>query len=69
MSELNQVTVSISKDSQKAHHENTVLATGENQSTIIPACLPTPKPSSPNFLALFRADIVRTGRGEQYSQA
>lgn len=47
------------KGSQKAHQENTVLATEENQSTIIPACLSTPKPSSPNFLALFRADIVR----------
>ncbi|CAF5026680.1 unnamed protein product [Rotaria sp. Silwood1] len=30
-----------------------------NQSNINPACLPTPNPSSPNFAARFRADVVQ----------
>ncbi|CAF4371781.1 unnamed protein product, partial [Adineta steineri] len=30
-----------------------------NQSNAIPACLPTPNPSSPNFASRFRADVVR----------
>ncbi|CAF1331175.1 unnamed protein product [Adineta steineri] len=30
-----------------------------NQSNVIPACLPTPNPSSPNFASRFRADVVR----------
>ncbi|CAF3303771.1 unnamed protein product [Rotaria sp. Silwood2] len=30
-----------------------------NESKIIPACLPTPNPSSPNFASRFRADIVQ----------
>lgn len=31
----------------------------QNQSNLVPACLPTPNPSSPNFLSRFRADIVK----------
>lgn len=30
-----------------------------NQSNLIPACLPTPNPLSPNFASRFRADIVQ----------
>ncbi|CAF4056324.1 unnamed protein product [Rotaria sp. Silwood2] len=30
-----------------------------NQSNINPACLPTPNPSSPNFAARFRADVIQ----------
>ncbi|CAF1420353.1 unnamed protein product [Rotaria sordida] len=30
-----------------------------NKSNLIPACLPTPNPSSPNFASRFRADVVR----------
>jgi hypothetical protein len=31
----------------------------QNQSNLVPACLPTPNPSSPNFPSRFRADIVK----------
>ncbi|CAF4397211.1 unnamed protein product [Rotaria magnacalcarata] len=30
-----------------------------NEKTIIPACLPTPNPSLPNFASRFRADVVK----------
>lgn len=30
-----------------------------NETNIIPACLPTPNPSSPNFASRFRADVVQ----------
>jgi hypothetical protein len=30
-----------------------------SQSNLVPACLPTPNPSSPNFPSRFRADIVK----------
>jgi hypothetical protein len=30
-----------------------------NQLNVIPACLPTPNPSSPNFASRFRADVVQ----------
>ncbi|CAF3895056.1 unnamed protein product [Rotaria sp. Silwood2] len=30
-----------------------------NKSNLIPACLPTPNPSSPNFVSHFRADVVQ----------
>ena len=36
-----------------------VVHTSYNDSTVIPACLPTPNPSSPNFTSRFRADIVQ----------
>lgn len=31
----------------------------QNQINLIPACRPTPNPSSPNFESLFRADVVQ----------
>ena len=30
-----------------------------NQLNLLPACLPTPNPSSPNFASRFRADVVQ----------
>ena len=30
-----------------------------NQLSLLPACLPTPNPSSPDFISRFRADIVQ----------
>jgi len=35
------------------------MDTLHNKSNIIPACLPTPNPSSPNFASRFRADVVQ----------
>ena len=31
----------------------------KNHPNLVPSCLPTPNPASPNFLSRFRADIVR----------
>ncbi|CAF4316080.1 unnamed protein product, partial [Rotaria magnacalcarata] len=36
-----------------------VTYASHNVSKLIPACLPTPNPSSPNFAARFRADVVQ----------
>ncbi|CAF3286915.1 unnamed protein product [Rotaria socialis] len=36
-----------------------VTNASHNASKLIPACLPTPNPSSPNFAARFRADVVQ----------
>jgi hypothetical protein len=35
------------------------MNTLHNKSNLIPACLPTPNPSSPNFASRFRADVVQ----------
>jgi hypothetical protein len=35
------------------------MDTLHNKSNLIPACLPTPNPSSPNFASRFRADVVQ----------
>ncbi|CAF4330611.1 unnamed protein product, partial [Rotaria sordida] len=36
-----------------------VINASYNESKVIPACLPTPNPSSPNFASRFRADVVQ----------
>ncbi|CAF1397768.1 unnamed protein product [Rotaria sp. Silwood1] len=36
-----------------------VINASQNESKLIPACLPTPNPSSPNFAARFRAHVGR----------
>ncbi|CAF3690400.1 unnamed protein product [Rotaria sp. Silwood1] len=46
------------------------MNTLNNKSKLIPACLPTPNPSSPNFTARFRADVVQlveTGNKHKHS--
>ena len=48
-----------SEKQQKTQHCNSILAHEDCRSTMIPACLPAPDPSWPNFPALFHADIVR----------
>ncbi|CAF3589559.1 unnamed protein product [Rotaria socialis] len=49
------------RHSEKAVHNESISAmnTSQNESKVIPACLPTPNPSSPNFASRFRADIVQ----------
>ncbi|CAF4285157.1 unnamed protein product, partial [Rotaria sordida] len=36
-----------------------VINASYNESKVIPACLSTPNPSSPNFASRFRADVVQ----------
>ncbi|CAF4692007.1 unnamed protein product, partial [Rotaria sp. Silwood2] len=47
-----------------------IINASQNESKLIPACLPTPNPSSPNFAARFRADVVQlveTGNKHKHS--
>ncbi|CAF4242644.1 unnamed protein product, partial [Rotaria sordida] len=42
------------------HNQSTfVINASYNESIVIPTCLPTPNPSSPNFASRFRADVVQ----------
>ncbi|CAF3385678.1 unnamed protein product, partial [Rotaria socialis] len=59
-------SISFATPSPKQYSETTLHAQQNhatnalrNVSKIIPACLPTPNPSSPNFASRFRADIVQ----------
>ncbi|CAF4302941.1 unnamed protein product, partial [Rotaria sordida] len=36
-----------------------IINASYNESKVIPACLPTPNPSSPNFASRFHADVVQ----------
>ncbi|CAF4499574.1 unnamed protein product [Rotaria sp. Silwood2] len=47
-----------------------IINASQNETKLIPACLPTPNPSSPNFAARFRADVVQlveTGNKHKHS--
>ncbi|CAF4098634.1 unnamed protein product, partial [Rotaria sordida] len=41
------------------NQSTSVINASYNESKMIPACLPTPNPSSPNFASRFRADVVQ----------
>ncbi|CAF1175984.1 unnamed protein product [Rotaria sordida] len=41
------------------NQSTSVINASYNESKMIPACLPTPNPSSPNFVSRFRADVVQ----------
>ncbi|CAF1467660.1 unnamed protein product, partial [Rotaria sp. Silwood1] len=52
------------------NQSTSVINASYNESKIIPACLPTPNPSSPNFASRFRADVVQlveTGNKHRHS--
>ncbi|CAF4700130.1 unnamed protein product, partial [Rotaria sp. Silwood2] len=51
----------LNKSLQTPTHDRptSIMNVLHNQSNINPACLPTPNPSSPNFAARFRADVVQ----------
>ncbi len=44
---------------EKALMSVLVMNVLHNQLNVVPACLPTPNPSSPNFSSRFRADVVQ----------
>ncbi|CAF1123482.1 unnamed protein product [Rotaria sp. Silwood1] len=51
----------LNKSLQTPTHDRptSIMNVLHNQSNINPGCLPTPNPSSPNFAARFRADVVQ----------
>ncbi|CAF3822952.1 unnamed protein product [Rotaria sp. Silwood1] len=62
----------LNKSLQTPTHDRptSIINTSQNASKLIPACLPTPNPSSPNFAARFRADVVQlveTGNKHKHS--
>ncbi|CAF1089809.1 unnamed protein product [Rotaria sordida] len=54
-----------------AHDRSTIdMNISYNQLNLLPACLPTPNPSSPNFISRFRADVtqlVESGNTHKHS--